>query len=59
VKLSLSNGMFASYPLTESIAAVKKLGFENLEFNMKCVEEEDEEAVYPAKKLIETQGLNC
>jgi len=26
---------------------------------MKCVEEEDEEAVYPAKKLIESNGLNC
>jgi sugar phosphate isomerase/epimerase len=59
LKLSLSNGMFASYPLAESIAAVKKLGFENLEYNMKCVEEEDEEAVYPAKKLIEAHELNC
>lgn len=59
MKLSLSNGTFSEYPLVESIAAVKRLGFENLEFNMKCVEEEDEEAVYPAKKHIEAHGLNC
>jgi sugar phosphate isomerase/epimerase len=26
---------------------------------MKCVEEENEEAVYPAKKLIETHKLDC
>ncbi len=59
MKLSLSNGIFSKYPLDENIFAVRKLGFENLEFNMKCVEEEDEEAVYPAKKLIDTHGLNC
>jgi len=59
LKLSLSNGIFSEYPLAENIAAVRKLGFRNLEFNMKCVEEEDEEAVYPAKKLIEAHGLNC
>jgi sugar phosphate isomerase/epimerase len=35
------------------------LGFDNLEFNMKCVEEEDEESVYAAKRLIDYYGLNC
>ena len=59
MKLSLSNGIFASYSLTKNIAAIKKMGFTNLEFNMKCVEEEDEEAWYPAKKLIDTYELNC
>lgn len=59
MKLSLSNGVFSEYPLTESISAVKKLGFENLEFNMKCVEEEDEDVVYAAKKQIKKHGLNC
>ena len=59
MKLSLSNGMFSEYSLAESIATVKRLGFENLEFNMKCVEEEAEEAVYPAKQHIEAHGLNC
>jgi sugar phosphate isomerase/epimerase len=51
--------MFSEYSLAESIIAVKRLGFENLEFNMKCMEEEDEEAVYPVKEHIEAQGLNC
>lgn len=59
MKLSLSNGTFSESPLADNIAAVKRLGFENVEFNMKCVEEEDEEAVYPAKKHIEAHGLNC
>jgi sugar phosphate isomerase/epimerase len=57
--LSLSNGIFSGYSLAENIAAVRRLGFENLEFNMKCVREEDEEAVYPAKKYIEEHGLSC
>jgi sugar phosphate isomerase/epimerase len=59
LKLSLSNGIFSKYPLDENIAAVRRHGFENLEFNMKCVEEEDEESVYTAKKLIDAHGLNC
>src|SRR3990170_6608119 len=59
LKLSLSNGFFFRRSLDENIAEVKRLGFGNLEFNMKCVEEEDEEAVYAAKKLIDSYGLNC
>ena len=59
MRLSLSNGIFSKYPLDKNVAAVRRLGFKNLEFNMKCVEEEDEEAVYPAKKLIDAHGLNC
>ena len=59
MKLSLSNGIFSEYSLADNIAAIRRLGFENLEFNMKCVEEEDEEAVYPAKQHIEAHGLNC
>ena len=59
MKLSLSNGIFSKHPLTENIAAVRRIGFENMEFNMKCVEEEDEEAVYTTKKLIDAHGLNC
>jgi sugar phosphate isomerase/epimerase len=59
LKLSLSNGIFCKRSLDENIGLVKRLGFENLEFNMKCVEEEDEEGVYVAKKLIDSQGLNC
>ena len=30
-----------------------------MEFNMKCVEEDDEASVYSAKKLMESHGLRC
>ena len=59
MKLSLSNGTFCKRSLDENIGLVKRLGFENLEFNMKCIEEEDEEAVHVAKKLIDSHGLTC
>ena len=59
LKLSLSNGIFSKYTLDESIDFVRLLGFENLEFNMKCVQEEDEESVYTVKKLIDAHRLNC
>jgi sugar phosphate isomerase/epimerase len=59
LKLSLSNGIFSEYALVDNIAAIKKLGFKNVEFNMKCVEEENDDAVNPAKKHIKDQGLNC
>ena len=59
MKLSLSNGIFSKCTLDESIDLVRLLGFENLEFNMKCVQEEDAESVYTVKKLIDSQRLNC
>jgi sugar phosphate isomerase/epimerase len=59
LRLSLSNGIFAKYPLDENIAAVRRLGFENLEFNMKSVKVEDDTSVYEAKRLINAYGLTC
>jgi sugar phosphate isomerase/epimerase len=59
LKLSLSNGIFSKHTLEDNVASVRRLGFDNLEFNMKCVEEEDEESVYTAKRLIDSHGLNC
>lgn len=59
LKLSLSNGVFSNRSLSENIASVKRLGFENLEFNMKCVERNDEDSVYTARKLIDSLGLTC
>ena len=59
LKLSLSNGIFTGRALEENIASVRDLGFENLEFNMKSVEVEDDMSVYRAKKLINEYGLNC
>jgi sugar phosphate isomerase/epimerase len=59
LKLSLSNGIFSKNDLEENFAAIKKLGFENIEFNMKSVEVEDDASVYLAKKLSEKYGLKC
>lgn len=59
MKLSLSNGIFSKYSLDENLTAIKQLGFENLEFNMKSVEENDEDSVYGAKELIDRLGLHC
>jgi sugar phosphate isomerase/epimerase len=38
---------------------VKRLGFENLEFNMKSVETSEDTSVYEAQQLVEASGLNC
>jgi sugar phosphate isomerase/epimerase len=59
LKVSLSNGIFSRYPLDENLAAVRRLGIENLEFNMKSVKVEDDVSVYAAQSLVEACGLNC
>ncbi len=59
MKLSISNGAFAHLQLEDNLALVKKLGFENLEFNMKGVETENDTAIYTVKKLIDDLGLRC
>ncbi|MCW4004944.1 MAG: sugar phosphate isomerase/epimerase, partial [Candidatus Bathyarchaeota archaeon] len=45
--------------LADNVACVRELGFDSLEFNMKCVQRDDEECVYEAKRLIEANGLEC
>jgi sugar phosphate isomerase/epimerase len=57
--LSISNGTFRNRTLEENLAEVKRLGFENLEFNMKSVEAEDDTSVYRAEKLVKEHGLRC
>jgi len=59
LKLSLSNGIFSKRPLEENIAEIKRLGFDNLEFNMKSVETEADTSIYEAKKLIAASKLKC
>ncbi len=59
MKLSLSNGIFSKLGLTKNFAAVKQLGFENIEFNMKTVRTENDTAVYKAKELLDVSGLKC
>ena len=59
MKLSLSNGIFSKLPLEKNFAAVRELGFRNVEFNMKCVRKENDTAVYSAKEHLDSSGLNC
>ncbi len=59
LKFSLSNGIFARRSLEENLALIHKIGFENVEFNMKTIRREHEELVYEAKRLLDFYGLNC
>lgn len=55
----MSNGIFQKCPLEENIARIKRLDFENIEFNMKSVEVEDDVSIYRAKSLIDASELKC
>jgi sugar phosphate isomerase/epimerase len=59
MKLSLSNGIFSKLSIKENFAAVKALGFDNVEFNMKSVKKEHDTDVYREQKAFEASGLNC
>jgi sugar phosphate isomerase/epimerase len=59
MNLSLSNGIFSKYTLEENLKTVRSLGFENLEFNMKSVKENDEASVYTARDYMNILGLRC
>ena len=55
----MSNGIFSKLSLEKNFAAVKELGFENLEFNMKCVKKENDTDVYREQRLLKVTGLKC
>jgi len=59
MKLSLSNGLFSKIGLEKNFAAVKQLGFENIEFNMKTVKKENDTAIHRAQSLLAASGLRC
>jgi sugar phosphate isomerase/epimerase len=59
MKLSLSNGIFSKLPVNENFAAVKELGFQNVEFNMKSIKKEHDTDVYREQKALAASGLNC
>ena len=59
MKLSLSNGIFSKLRLNGNFAAVKELGFENIEFNMKSIKKEHDTDVYREQKALAASGLNC
>jgi sugar phosphate isomerase/epimerase len=57
--LSLSNGIFSKLSLDGNFAAVKQLGFRNIEFNMKSIKKEHDTDVYREQKALAASGLNC
>jgi len=59
MKLSLSNGIFSKLKINENFAAVKQLGFANIEFNMKSIKKEHDTDVYREQKALAASGLNC
>lgn len=59
MKLSLSNGIFSRLPIIENFSAIKQLGFENIEFNMKSVRKENDTDVYREQKALNASGLTC
>jgi sugar phosphate isomerase/epimerase len=59
MKLSLSNGIFSKLRLDKNFAAVKELGFQNIEFNMKSIKKEHDTDVYREQKALAASGLSC
>jgi sugar phosphate isomerase/epimerase len=59
MKLSLSNGIFCKLRLDVNFAAVKQVGFQNIEFNMKSIKKEHDTDVYREQKALAASGLNC
>jgi sugar phosphate isomerase/epimerase len=59
MKLSLSNGIFSKLKIQENLAAVKKLGFTDIEFNMKAIKKEQDTDVYREQKALAASSLNC
>jgi len=59
LKLSLSNGIFSKLSIDRNFAAVKQLGFYDIEFNMKSIKKEHDTDVYREQKALTASGLNC
>ncbi len=59
MKLSLSNGIFSKLKIHDNFAAVKQLGFTNIEFNMKAIRKEHDTDVYREQKALDASGLSC
>jgi len=57
--LSLSNGIFSKFSIKENFSTVKRLGFENIEFNMKSIKKERDSDVYREQKALQASGLKC
>ena len=59
MKLSLSNGIFSKLSLNGNFAAIKQLGFRNIEFNMKSIAKEHDRDVYREQKALTASDLKC
>ncbi len=59
MKLSLSNGIFSKLRIPDNLAAVKQLGFTNIEFNMKSIRKENDTDVFRVQKTLASSRLNC
>ena len=59
MKLSLSNGIFSKLRIDANFEAVKQLGFESIEFNMKSIKKEHDRDVYREQKALAASGLKC
>ena len=59
MKLSLSNGIFSKLGIQDNFNNVKRLGFENIEFNMKSIKKEHDTDVYREQRAYVASGLNC
>lgn len=59
MELSLSNGVFAKHSLEQNFKLINKLGFKNIEFNMKTVKREHEELIHQVKRLLKEYNLTC
>ncbi len=59
MRLSLSNGIFSKLRINGNFAAVKQLGFHDIEFNMKSIKKEHDTDVYREQKELAASGLNC
>jgi len=59
LKLSLSNGIFCKLGIKQNFEAVKQLGFENVEFNMKSIKKERDTDVYREQKALASSELKC
>ena len=59
MKLSLSNGIFSKLGIKENFDTIKRLGFVNIEFNMKSIKKEHDTDVYREQKAYATSGLKC
>ena len=59
MKLSLSNGIFSKLGIQDNFNTLKRLGFVNIEFNMKSIKKEHDTDVYREQKAYATSGLKC